>query len=180
MGFQELRYKMQDFDLRGKLNDNPMVMVTGLTLLIITCFSLIICHFSGGGSVSNKAKLIYFDTKKQQIRVVEHEYPELPASPLEGEEGVYLAAVFSCVDQEPGAVKEGMTLEDLQANDMFIGWLEQSDGDAMDADIAFEETYLYKYRMLDGDKWYSIDEPGFRAIQTWPYEKCADAVRCRP
>ncbi len=180
MSLQDLRDWYDDLELRQKLEENQSMVIVGLLVLIVFCLGLVMCQLFGGGpgSYSNEVELVYFDTADQSIRIVEHTYPALPQSPLEGTTDVFLASVFGCEECPKGQIKDGMTLEDLKANGMFIGWLEQIDPDINDEMAMFGEGYMY--RSVDDDRWYKPTDKGYEELNKRVYDKCATARICLP
>ncbi|MFK7789546.1 MAG: hypothetical protein AB8C95_08675 [Phycisphaeraceae bacterium] len=179
MNLQDLRDWYDDLELRNKLEENQSIVVVGLIGLIIFSLVLVTCQMvGGGGSVSSEVKLVYFDVSNQSIRLVDHEYPAIAQSPLDGTTDVYLATIFSCEECEKGAIKEGMSLEDLKAKGMFVGWLEKIDPEMSEEMAMFGEGRLY--RTVENDRWYKPTERGYEVINTRVYEKCARARPCMP
>eukprot|EP00752_Nemacystus_decipiens_P015030 g13386.t1 len=146
----------------------------------MTRLGLVFCQLTGGGgSFSQDVKLTYFDVDSQTIRLVDHSYPDIPASPLEGTDNVFLAIVFSCEECEKGKIKDGMSPEDLKDNGMFIGWLERApDGPDDEATARYGEGYLY--RSLDNDRWFRDIDTGGQKIMQMPYDRCQNARVCTP
>lgn len=180
MSLQRLRDWYEDLELRDKLEENQSIVIVGLLAVILLSLGLVMCQMFGGGtaSYSNKVKLVYFDTANQSIRVVDHEYPEMHKSPLEGTTDVFFAAVFACEDCPEGVIKDGMTLADLKANGLFIGWLEKIDPNPDQAIAMFGEGMMF--RTIEKDRWYRATDKGYDMIQTRVYEKCSTARRCTP
>ena len=180
MGLQEIRDWYEDLELRRKLEENQSIVIIGLIVVIAFCLLLVMCQLFGGGpgSVSNKVKLVYYDLGNQQIKLVDHEYPAMPQSPLEGTEDVFLASVFKCTECPKGAIKDGMTADELEAEGMFIGWLEKIDPDVSEEMAMFGEGYLY--RTVENDRWYKATDKGYEKINTRVYDTCKDARICLP
>lgn len=180
MGLQEIRYWYEDLELRKKLEENQSIVLIGLIAIIVFSLGLVVCQLTGGGggSYSGEVKLVYFDVGNQAIRIVDHEYPGIPASPLEGTEDVFMATVFACEDCPKGSIKDGMTLDDLKAEGMFIGWLERHDPSMTEEMAMFGEGY--QYRSIEDDKWYGQDEQAFQEIASAPYNRCQTAQVCMP
>lgn len=180
MSFENFRYWLEDIELRKKLEENQLIVVVALILLILTSLTLVMCQFTGGGASgsTSKVELIYFDLGSQSIRLVEHRYPAQPKSPLEGTEDVFLATVFKCEECPDGSVKDGMSLADLKAEGMFIGWLEKIDENVSDEMVMFGEGYAY--RTIETDRWYKPTDRGYEALNRRVYEKCENARICRP
>jgi len=180
MGLQELRDWYEDLELRNKLEENQSLVIVGLIVVIVFCLSLVMCQLFGGGpsSVSSEVKLVYYDLGDQSIKLVDHKYPAMPQSPLEGTTDVFLATVFACEECPKGKIKDGMTREELKAEGMFIGWLEKIDPNLSEEMAMFGEGYLY--RGLESDRWYKATDQGYEAINARVYEKCSDARICLP
>ena len=181
MDLQDVRYWLEDLELRKKLEQNQSVVVAALALVIFISMCLVVCHLvggPGGGSHSNDVRLVYFDTETNTIRVVDHEYPAIPASPLKGTDNVFLASVYSCEDCPEGAIKDGMTLDEIEEEGMFIAWLERIDPKANEDMALFGEGY--EYRLPEGDKWYKSADPGYQKIIRDLYERCPTARVCLP
>jgi hypothetical protein len=180
MGLQEIRDWYEDLELRDKLEENQSIVVLGLVVLIVFCLSLVMCQVFGGGasSATSDVKLVYYDLGNQTIRVVDHTYPDLPLSPLEGTTDVFLASVFACEECPEGKVKDGMTMEELKAEGMFIGWLEKFDPELSEEQMMFGEGNMY--RTVEKDRWYKTTDRGYEVITNRVYEKCSNARLCRP
>lgn len=180
MSLQDLKYWIEDLEIRKKLEENQSIVVIGLIALIIVSLGLIVCQMTGGGSgaISTKVKLVYYDLGNQKIRVVDHKYPDIPSSPLTGTTDVYLASVYACEECPPGTLKDGMSLSDLKENGMFIGWLERIDPEATENTVMFGEGY--KYRTIEVDQWYSVSDKGFEMINRKVFERCPTARICLP
>jgi len=183
MSLQNLRDWYDDLELRQKLEENQSLVIIGLIAVILFCLGLVMCQLIGGGSgsSSSEVKLVYFDTTNQSIRLVDHEYSKnsaQPKSPLEGTTDVFLASVFGCEDCPKGKIKDGMTLEDLKANGMFVGWLEKVDP-AMDEEMALLGEGSMR-RLVESDRWYKPTDKGYEVINEKVYEKCKTARICLP
>ncbi|MEO0474437.1 MAG: hypothetical protein AAF085_00510 [Planctomycetota bacterium] len=180
MGMQELRYWLEDLELRKKLEENQSVVVIGLVVVILFCLGVVACQLMGGGpgAGSSDVRLVYFDMDSQTVRIIDHTYPDLPTSPLEGTESVYIASVFSCEDCPKGKIKDGMTLEELKAEGMFVAWLEKRDPEVSEEMAMFGEGY--SYRSLENDRWYKNTERGYEAIHAKLVERCSQARICLP
>ena len=180
MGLEDIRYWFEDLELRQKLEENQSIVLVGLILVIVFSLGAVLCQLTGGGggSYTAEVELVYFDLGAQTVRLIEHEYPAIPASPLKGTDNVFLATVFSCEECEKGKIKDGMTVEDLKANGMFIGWLERIPEDVDDELMLYGEGY--EYRTVDNDRWYKLEEAGSQKIMQAPYEKCPTVQVCLP
>lgn len=180
MGLQELRDWYDDLELRSKLEENQSIVVGGLLVVIIFCLGLVMCQLFGGGpsSYSSEVQLVYFDTTNQTIRVVDHEYPEPHASPLAGTTDVFFASVYSCEECPKGTLKDGMSLEELKSNGMFIGWLEKYEPNLSEEAQMLGEGSLY--RSVESDRWYKGTDKGYQAITKRVFTKCPTAQLCRP
>lgn len=180
MSLEDIRYWFEDLELRKKLEENQSFVLIGLIFIIVFSLSLVVCQLTGGGSgsYSQEVKLVYFDLTNQTIRVVDHEYPAIPASPLEGTDDVFLASVYACEECPKGKIKDGMTMADLKAEGMFVAWLERYDPDVTEEMAMYGEGYLY--RTLENDKWYKATDPGYDQIVRGLYERCPGARVCQP
>lgn len=180
MGLQELRDWYEDLELKSKLEENQSIVVLGLIVVIVFCLCLVMCQVFGGGpgAVSTDVKLVYFDLTNKEIKVVAHEYPAMPKSPLEGTTDVFLASVFACDECPKGKIKDGMTMDELEAEGMFIGWLEKIDPEISEEMAMFGEGYLY--RAVDSERWYKATDKGYETINMRVYEKCKTARICLP
>lgn len=183
MGLQEVRDWYDDLELRKKIEENQSIVSIGLIVLIIFSLGLTMCQIFGGGSGpgSQEVQLVYFDTTNQTIRIVEHEYSAQsaqPASPLEGTDDVFMASVFACEECPKGQIKDGMSLGDLKANGMFVGWLEKFDPEVSEEARAFGEGA--QYRSLERDRWYKVNEKGYEAIRKRVFQRCPTALICLP
>lgn len=180
MSLEDIRYWYEDLELRKKLEENQSFVLIGLICIIVFSLSLVVCQLTGGGagSYSSEVKLVYFDLDSQTVRVVKHEYPAIPASPLEGTEDVFLASVYACEECPEGALKDGMSLADLEAEGMFIAWLERHDPDASEEMMMFGEGY--QYRTVENDQWYKVTDKGYEQITRGVYDRCPQARICQP
>lgn len=180
MGLQEIKYWFEDLQLREKLEENQSILLLGAIGLIVVSLGMVVCQLVGGGSgsYSNEVQLVYFDMESQSIRLVDHEYPAMPKSPLEGTDNVFMASVYACEDCPKGKLKDGMSKEDLKANGMFIAWLERIDPDLSEEMAMFGEGY--EYRSLDNDKWYKATDRGYEQIVNGLYKRCPTARICLP
>ena len=180
MSLENIRYWFEDLELRKKLEENQSFVLIGLICIIVFSLSLVVCQLTGGGprSYSSEVELVYFDLTSNTIRVVEHEYPEIPKSPLEGTEDVFMASVYACEECPEGAIKDGMSLDDLKAEGMFIAWLERYDANVTEEMAMFGESYLY--RTIESDKWYKATDPGYDKLVRGLYDRCPKASRCQP
>lgn len=171
---------IRDFcqDLREKLAKNQLLTAGLLLLILIASLGLITYHFTSSGIRPAEVKLVYFDLKSQTIQIVNHTYPDMPASPLEGTDDVFIASVYACDPKPDGTIKDGMTLEDLKANGMFIAKLEK-----IDPDVTGEAAIFGKgtsYRTLTDEAWHETDSPGHKAIQRMLKSRCPKPHRCYP
>lgn len=180
MGLQEVRYWLEDLELRKKLEENQSIVIVGLLVVIIFCLGLVVCQVTGGGpsTTASEVTLVYFDLDSQTIKLVEHQYPALPASPLEGTDNVFIASVFACEECPEGAIKDGMNLEDLKAEGMFIGMLERIDPNITEEMAMFGEGY--SYRSIEDDRWYKPTENGYQQLNNKIFTRCPKARICRP
>lgn len=180
MGLQEIKYWFEDLRLGEKLEENQSIVLIGAISLIVVSLGLVVCQLTGGGpgSYSSEVQLVYFDTQSQTIRLVDHEYPAMPQSPLEGTENVFLASVYACEECPEGKLKDGMSQDDLKANGMFIAWLQRVDPDITEEMAMFGEGY--EYRTLENDKWYMATDRGYEQIVSGLYERCPSARPCQP
>lgn len=180
MNLQGLRDWYQDLELRDKIEENQSLVIVGLVALIVFCLALSMCQVMGGGGSAARidVQLAYVDLDSQSIRVVDHTYPEIPASPLEGTDNVFLATVFSCEECPSGAMKDGMSLQDLSNSGLFIGWLIKRDPSASRDDVARGEGDLY--RSVAEDRWYTAGDQGFTALTEAVYRRCSTARECLP
>ena len=165
-------------ELRDKLEDNKPVVMGAAGVLILLCIVyLIISMLAGGGnSPGTKATLIYFDVAGQKIQLVafDADSDELPTSPLAGSGEVFLASIWYCGDSASAELTDGMTLSDLEAAGMFVGWLEKEDPNGLVNEFG---TRPMLYRTLSQPQWVKADTPRSLDIIEGPYDKCADAKR---
>ena len=180
MGLQEIRYWLEDLELRKKLEENQSIAVIALLAVIIFCLVLVTCQLTGGGSgpSTSEVELVYFDLESQTIKIVEHQYPEQPSSPLTGTDNVFLTRVYSCKECPDGQVKDGMSLEDLKAEGMFIAWLEKIDPNMTDQMAMMGEGY--SYRTVENDRWYTPADKSYAAINKRLFSECPRAWTCKP
>ncbi|MEM6506464.1 MAG: hypothetical protein AAF711_13565 [Planctomycetota bacterium] len=180
MSLEDIKYWFEDLELRKKLEENQSIVLIALILVIVASLSMVFCHLVGGGpgSYSSTVELVYFDLDSETVRIVEHEYPDMPTSPLEGTDSVYLASVYSCQECPKGQIKDGMTLGDLKANGMFVAWIER-----IEPDIAHEQALsgeAYAYRTLDDETWHSGIEQGYDKVYQKMNRRCEGAWICLP
>jgi len=166
---------LDNFSLRETLNDNPVIVYIAAGILTVVCLMLVVCQMVGGStSALGSYEVIYYDTSKQQVRIVEHDADEgMHPSPLEGTTDVFEAAVFYCGEQPEGLDIDGMTRQELEQNGLFIGWLQKTDPEATDDTMMMEGGYLY--RRVDGTQWWAAGAPRVDQILRAPYERCKDA-----
>lgn len=179
MGLQDILDWLEDHKQRKKTEGQPPYVVVGLLLVIVLCLGMAFCHLTGGRSnASRPVELVYFDLSSQTIRLVEHQYAAAPDSPLPGTTDVFLARVFGCKDCPEGLITEGMTIEDLESNDLFIGYLERY------APEPEEKPLMYaggaSYRSLDNDQWYELSSEGYDQLIADVYKRCPKAKMCHP
>ena len=180
MGLEDIRYWWEDLELRKKLEENQSIVILGLLVIILFSLGLVTCQLMGGrqGSFSQEAELVYFDLTNQTIKIVDHEYPAPPTSPLDGTEDIFMARVFSCEELPEGTLKDGMTLDELKAKGMFVGWLERIDPEMSEEMAMFGEGQ--SYRTLENDRWYKTSEPGYEKIMKQFSARCPRAYNCVP
>jgi hypothetical protein len=180
MGLQEIRYWFEDLELRKKLEENQSITIVALLVVILFCLSLVVCQLIGGGpgTSTTAVQLVYYDLDSKTIKIVAHEYPAQPTSPLEGTENVFMASVFACEECPEGQIKDGMSLEDLKAEGMFIAWLERIDPNMTEEMAMFGEGN--SYRTLESDRWYKTSEKGYERINQKLNDRCARPYICRP
>ena len=180
MNFEDIRYWWEDLELRKKLEENQSIVILGLIIIILFSLGAVTCQMFGGrgGSFSQEVELVYFDLTNQTIKIVNHEYPAIPMSPLEGTEDVFMARVFSCEDCPEGKLKDGMTPDDLKANGMFVAWLERTDPNATEEMMMFGEGQ--EFRTLSSERWYNTSDPGYQQMMKAFSERCPRAYNCLP
>ena len=179
MDLKDIQYKIEDLELRKKIEGHRPFIFLGLLFVIVLCLGLAVCQLTGGRSnASRKAELVYFDLSSQTIRIVEHQYPATPASPLPGTTDVFLARVYACEDCPEGVIKDGMTTADLESNGLFIGYLERY------APEPEEKPLMYaggaSYRALDNDQWHELASQGYDQLIADVYKRCPKAKMCHP
>lgn len=180
MNLEDIRYWWEDLELRKKLEENQSIVVIALLVVILFSLGLVTCQLLGGGrgSFSKEVDLVYFDVTNGTIKIVNHEYPEIPKSPLDGTDDVFMARVFSCENCPEGQLKDGMTVDDLKANNMFIGWLERTDPNATQEMLMLDEAK--QYRTLAKDRWYKTSDPAYEKIMQAFNQRCDRAYPCMP
>lgn len=180
MSLEDIRYWFEDLELRKKLEENQSIAMSVLILIIVISLGMVVCHLVGGGSgsYSSTVELVYFDLESETIRVIKHEYPEMPTSPLKGTDNVFLASVYSCEECPKGLLKDGMTLDDLKQNGMFVAWLERIAPEITDEMALSGEAYAY--RTLEQDKWFTGIEQGYDSVHRQVQERCPGAQICLP
>ena len=175
MGLKDIRYRLEDLELGKKIEGHRPFVAAGLLLVIVLCLSMVFCHLNGGGGKApREVELLYFDLSSKTIRLVEHHYPAMPTSPLPGTTDVFLARVYACEDSPEVVIKEGMTIEDLETNGLFIAYLEREDPEPK------EESDGLIYRAMDNDQWYEPTDKGFEQLIAAIYERCPKAKRFNP
>ncbi|MEM9344996.1 MAG: hypothetical protein AAGB26_00120 [Planctomycetota bacterium] len=180
MSLEDIKYWFEDLELRKKLEENQSVVLIALILVIVVSLSMVFCHLVGGGarSYSGTVDLVYFDLESETVRIVKHEYPDTPASPLKGTDNVYLASVYSCKECPKGQIKDGMTLDDLKANGMFVAWIERIEPNITD-ELALSGQ-AYAYRTLEDETWYAGIEQGYDKVYQKMNRRCEGAWICLP
>lgn len=167
---------LDNFNLRETLNDNPKIVYAVAVVLAVVCLMLVVCQMVGGSTPPlGSYQVIYYDTTNQQVRVVEHDASKgMHPSPLEGTTDVFEAAVFHCGERPEGLDIDGMTLQELEQNGLFIGWLQKTDAELEGDELQIMEGG-YEYRRVGGTQWWSTNSPRVDQILRAPYERCEDA-----
>ena len=107
---------------REYMNNNPAVMTGAAVAVLVICLGIVACQLTGGGPAGSGSQVIYFDVASGEIKLVEA--VDSVESPVAGTEN-YRAAVATCED-ECGEIEEGMDLEQLKANGMFVAFVERT------------------------------------------------------
>ena len=143
--------------LREKMNNNPAVATGASVVVLLICLLVIYCTFAGGGA--NRVDIVYFDVESKTVKLFEYKTGDAPpTSPLAGSE-TYRAQLFTC--SECKEVTDGMTIDQLKAQDMFVGYLMRDSPNA--AEDPFGETM--EVRTVDGTKWIGADtEAGTKLV----------------
>lgn len=163
--------------LREKLEDNAMAVKIGAGVLILLSLVFIVVNMAGGGgpSVQTQTTVIYYDVDQKVIKLVEHDTSAgPPSSPMNGTENVFIASVWYCDEGKDADVSDGMALADLEAEGLFIAWLEKADP-AAKADEYNARPMMY--RKLDSENWSKGETPAVMKIIESPLERCQDAAQ---
>ena len=162
-------------NLRDKLEDNKTAVLIGAGVLILLSIVLVILRLSGGSpSLGTASTVIYYDVDQKVISLVEHDMSSgLAPSPKPGTENVFIAAVWYC-GEKSGEVSDGMTLEELESEGLFIGWLEKEDTGQQGDEY---NTRPMLFRSLDDPTWVRAETAASLKIIESPLERCADAVQ---
>lgn len=158
--------------LRDTMNNNPAAMTGGIAVVLVLSLVLVVCRFMGGGSSSSATTIIYYDITNKQFKVVEHDYAKMtyPSSPFEGTSDVFIATIWACGECPEGGVTDGMSLADLEAKGMFVGWIEKVvDGSAQGGDDREQVTV---YASMAGKTWYRDFSPGVQKLFSAASIKC--------
>ena len=137
---------------RDTLNNNPAVVTAGAAVLLLLCLLLVVCQFTGGGGpvTSTERYLVYYDVSNQKIQLILAPYGEEPDSPLPDNPNAFEAAVLTCGEPDGGKLKDGMSLEELKAAGMSIGWISRRDPGTISEPIS---NPSYQSRTLDKNTW---------------------------
>ena len=122
-------------------------MTIGLVLPVLGLLLAVSTVTSGG---DRSIELAYFDVEAGQMVLVEYRAGDVLTSPIAGTQS-YRVQLFTC--SECRVVTQGMTVQDLAAQDMFVGYL-MRDAPAP-ADDEFAESI--EMRLLDGEEWVAMD-----------------------
>jgi hypothetical protein len=156
--------------LRETLNNNPAVVTGGAVVLLLVAVVILgkVLFFSGGSGSVGTEQVIYYDVANKTIKLVERpaEEPQ-PNSPLDGSPDTYQATIFAC--GECGEITDGMTLEDLKAAGMFVGYLHKRDPGT---EYAPEFNKTYKYRPFESKNWYPASGDQWFKIEAQLQRKC--------
>lgn len=166
--------------LRDTMNNNPAAVTGAAVVVLLLCLVLVYCQFTGGGTPSGKAQIIYFDVESQTIKLVPLDYENPPNSPLDDSPSSFEAMVFSCTECPEDGLVDGMSLKDLEAKGMFIGWLQKRDPDSI-PDPSFNASV--QFRTLNSKTWYPGDSERWRSIEEKIQQNCpggAWANACYP
>ncbi|MFN3167604.1 MAG: hypothetical protein ACE37H_11120 [Phycisphaeraceae bacterium] len=156
--------------LRETLNNNPAVVTGAAVVLLLVAVIILgkVLFFSGGGGAVGNEQVIYYDVANKTIKLIERSTKDpYPDSPLDGSPDTYQASIFSC--GECGEITDGMTLDDLKAAGMFVGYLHQRDP-GTENDPEFNPTY--KIRLFEGKKWISAGDGRLYQVEEQIHRKC--------
>lgn len=131
--------------LRETMNNNPAAVTGGAVVVMLLCLFLIYCQLSGGSTSYADAKLVYYDVKAKQVKLVTWGEGPQPDSPLADSADVFKARIFSC--GECGEITDGMSEADLKSKKMFVGWIEQRP--AGSEDDPWMNTSIQKRKLTD-------------------------------
>lgn len=165
------------FSIRDMLNENPVFVYIAVGLLTVTALSLVVCQsMGGGGSAPSSHTMIYYDASKEVLRVIEHDFSAGYSRPVL-EDGLVEAVIYTCGEQEPGLISDGMSRADLENKGLFIAWLQRMDPNASEEDRLFE--MMIQYKLVDSERWLKANDPGVNQILNAPAQRCPDAMPYR-
>jgi len=124
------------------MNNNPAAATGAVVGLLVIALSVIWFTQCRGGNSGASSRATYFDTSTGQVLLVKIT-PGDYASPLADNATAFRCSIFSC--SECQELTEGMTVADLEAKDMYIGYISrdlQAEADGMspmDVGMANEE-----------------------------------------
>ena len=164
------------------MNNNPAAVTGGaaVVLLLALIFVFLRGGLLGGGGSAGTTQVIYYDVANKQIKLVAHDRDSFPNSPLDGSPQIYEAVLLACGECPEDKIVDGMSLEDIKAAGMYLGWLNKRDP-GTDTDPSFNPSM--QFRSLQSPKWVSASsEAGFK-LQDQLQRKCPGkeyAKECYP
>ena len=167
--------------LRETMNNNPAAVTGGAAvLLLLALLWLGKGLVFGGGSDGGTQQIIYYDVANKQIKLVDYDSKTYPNSPLDGSPETYEAALLACGECPEDKIVDGMSLEDIKAAGMYVGWISRRDPGS-DPEPDFNPSM--QFRSLQSPKWVSASsEAGFK-LQDQLQRKCPGkehANQCYP
>ncbi len=167
--------------LRETMNNNPAAVTGGAVVVLLLALGFAAIRgglFSGGGRNIGTAQIIYYDVANKQIKLVPTKMGEpYPNSPLDGSPETYQATVFACGECPEGNVVDGLTLADLEAKGMYIGWLQKRDP-GTEADPSFNPSVMY--RAFKGGSWVSGSDSRWYTTEDKIQRQCPGGAYAMP
>ncbi len=166
--------------LRETMNNNPAAVTGGAVVVLLLCLLLVYCQFGGGNPRGGNFQIIYYDVANKQIKLVAHDGDVWPNSPLDGSADTYEAVLLACGECPEDQIVDGMSLEDIKAAGMFLGWLQKRDP-GTPPDPTFNPSM--QYRTLKSNKWVSASSDAGFKLQEQIHRQCPGgeyANQCHP
>ncbi len=178
---QDIKERLQDFNLRQKLNENQNLVMIFAVVVIAVCGLYIVmrCDSRRPGNISNEAW--YYDTVTQTLYVGERDQDPPVTSP-DGNPAVR-AHMFSCGDCDDK--DERFVAFYDKYTDEAKAALEKARTAGEDAEMMYEMAELYDGGVLysfDGENWWPAEDPE-KSMELQERLRCDDGKQaryCRP